>query len=91
MDPISVVFITFGVILIAAGWIQLLITSFKEDYTWGLTTLFLPPLSYIYSLAAAMGTTTSGSPRSRRVSPGGDTTGPLGRDRSAVAALPSTG
>ncbi len=49
MDPITAVFITFGVIMIVAGWVQLLITSFGEDYAWGLSTLFLPPLSYIYS------------------------------------------
>ncbi len=48
MDPITAVFVTFGVIITVAGWVQLLITSFKDDYTWGLTTLFLPPLSYLY-------------------------------------------
>ncbi|VUD53040.1 hypothetical protein TDB9533_01754 [Thalassocella blandensis] len=49
MEPIAALFITFGVVLLAAGWIQLLITSFKDDYTWGLTSLFLPPLSYLYA------------------------------------------
>ncbi len=52
MDPITAVLVTFGAILIFAGWIQLLITSFGEDYTWGLTTLFLPVLSYTYSFFA---------------------------------------
>ena len=28
----------------------MLVTSFKEDYTWGLATLFLPPFSYFYGL-----------------------------------------
>jgi len=49
MDPISSVFMTFGVILIVAGWILLIITSFEEDFAWGLATLFVPPLSYLYS------------------------------------------
>lgn len=52
MEPMSAVFMTFGVILIVAGWVQLLITSFGEDFSWGLTTLFLPPFSYIYSCFA---------------------------------------
>ena len=52
MDPITAVFITFGVILILAGWVQLLFTSFGEDFSWGLATLFVPPLSYVYSLFA---------------------------------------
>jgi len=50
MDPLSASFMTFGVLLLIISWVYLLITSFKEDYTWGLTTLFLPPLSYLYGL-----------------------------------------
>lgn len=63
MDPITTVFLTFGVILVLAGWVQLLFTSFGEDFSWGLATLFVPPLSYVYSLfaldkaAGAMGMT----------------------------------
>lgn len=52
MDPITAVFLTFGVILVVAGWVQLMFTSFDDDFTWGLTTMFLPPLSYIYSFFA---------------------------------------
>lgn len=52
MDPISAVFVTFGAIIIIIGWVQLLFTSFAEDYNWGLATLFLPPLSYLYSFFA---------------------------------------
>ncbi len=48
MDPVSAVLVTFGAIMILAGWVQLLFTSFEDDYTWGLTTVFLPVLSYIY-------------------------------------------
>lgn len=50
MEPMSATFITFGVILFIASWIQLLIVSFKEDFTWGLATIFVPPISYFYSL-----------------------------------------
>lgn len=49
MDPVSAIFMTFGVILVLVGWVQLLITSFNEDYSWGLTTLFIPPVSYLYA------------------------------------------
>lgn len=52
MEPVSASFLTFGLILLAASWILLLITSFKEDYSWGLTALFLPPLAYFYSFWA---------------------------------------
>ena len=52
MDTMSAIFMTFGVIMILAGWVQLLIISFKNDYSWGLTTLFLPPISYLYALVS---------------------------------------
>jgi hypothetical protein len=52
MDPLSASFVTFGVLLLLISWFYLLIVSFKDDFTWGLTTLFLPPLSYAYCLAA---------------------------------------
>lgn len=48
MEPISAAFVTFGVVLLLASWIQLLFTSFDDDYTWGLTALFVPPLAYLY-------------------------------------------
>ncbi|WNO08752.1 hypothetical protein [Teredinibacter sp. KSP-S5-2] len=48
MEPISAAFTTFGVVLLLASWIQLLFTSFEDDYTWGLTALFVPPLAYLY-------------------------------------------
>ncbi len=52
MDPLSASLITFGVILLLSSWVYMLFLSFKEDYTWGLTTLFLPPLAYFYGLFA---------------------------------------
>jgi hypothetical protein len=50
MDPISSILITIGSMLLIASWIQLLISSSKEDFTWGLCTFFVPPLSYCYGL-----------------------------------------
>lgn len=52
MEPLTASFITFGVLLLIISWINLLILSFREDFTWGLSTLFVPPLSYAYSLFA---------------------------------------
>lgn len=51
MDAGSAALLTFGVATLAVSWILLMITSWREDYSWGLCTLFLPPLSYLYSLA----------------------------------------
>jgi len=45
MDPISALFIFSGVIVLAASWMQLIITASREDFTWGLCSLFLPPLA----------------------------------------------
>ena len=50
MDPVSGVLLTFGLALLVASWVMLLISSFKEDFTWGLATVFVPPLSYFYGL-----------------------------------------
>lgn len=51
MEATSATLYTFGVVSLLASWVLLLIVSWKEDFTWGLCTLFLPPLSYLYSLA----------------------------------------
>jgi apolipoprotein N-acyltransferase len=51
MDASSAALLTFGVAALAISWILLMVASWKEDYSWGLCTLFLPPLSYLYSLA----------------------------------------
>jgi len=52
MDPLSVTLIVAGVVILLASWIYLLIISFKTDFSWGLTTIFLPPISYLYTLFA---------------------------------------
>ena len=51
MDAGSATFMTFGAATLLTSWVLLLIASWKEDYSWGLCTLFLPPLSYLYALA----------------------------------------
>ena len=51
MEAASATLVTFGAVTLLASWVVLLIASWKEDYTWGLCTLFLPPLSYLYGLA----------------------------------------
>jgi hypothetical protein len=50
MEATNAVMLTFGVAALLASWVVLLIESWKEDYAWGLCTLLLPPLSYLYSL-----------------------------------------
>lgn len=50
MDPFSATLVTFGASLLLVSWIQLLFTSFRKDYAWGLTSVFAPPLSYFYCL-----------------------------------------
>ena len=51
MEAASASLITFGAAALLVSWVLLLIESWKEDYAWGLCTLLLPPLSYLYGLA----------------------------------------
>ncbi len=50
MEPLSAAFMAFGVVLLVASWVLMLVVSFRNDYNWGLCTLFLPPLAYFYGL-----------------------------------------
>lgn len=50
MDATTATLMTFGAAALLASWIVMLITAWREDYAWGLCTLFLPPLSYLYGL-----------------------------------------
>lgn len=50
MDATTAPMLTFGVAALLASWVLLLVISWKEDYAWGLCTLLLPPLSYLYAL-----------------------------------------
>lgn len=50
MEAISAAMVTFGMAALLASWVLLLIASWSEDYAWGLCTLLLPPLSYVYAI-----------------------------------------
>jgi hypothetical protein len=52
MDPITATFVSFGAVILFASWIYLMIIAFREDFTWGLFTVLVPPLSYFYSFFA---------------------------------------
>lgn len=51
MEPYAALFMTIGIALLLLSWLLLLITSANEDFSWGLCSLILPPLSYLYALA----------------------------------------
>lgn len=51
MEATSAYLLTLGAATLVLSWVLLLIVSWKEDYAWGLCSLFLPPLSYLYALA----------------------------------------
>jgi len=50
MDAGTATLVTYGVATLAVSWVLLLIVSWKEDYAWGLCTLFLPPVSYLNAM-----------------------------------------
>jgi len=50
MDASSALLMTLGAAALLISWILLLITSFNEDYAWGLFSLLLPPAGYTYGL-----------------------------------------
>ena len=52
MDPVSTISLTFGAILLLSSWIYLIIVASSEDFSWGLSAVFLPPLAYLYALFA---------------------------------------
>ncbi len=49
MEPVSALLMTFGVVLVAISWFYLMFVAFEDDFNWGLCTVFLPPLSYLYA------------------------------------------
>lgn len=50
MDATSALLMTLGAAVLLASWVLLLIETSKEDFAWGLCSLLLPPLSYLYGL-----------------------------------------
>jgi hypothetical protein len=51
MEATSATLLTFGLAFLLVSWVLLLIHSWREDFTWGLCTLLLPPFSYLYGIA----------------------------------------
>lgn len=51
MEALQAMFLVLGLAALAASWVMLLIYSAREDFAWGLCTLLLPPVSYLYALA----------------------------------------
>jgi len=50
MEPLSAALVTFGVAILLISWVMMIITSFQEDFTWGLSSVFVPPFAYFYGL-----------------------------------------
>ncbi len=50
MEATSALLMTFGASALLGSWILLLITSWREDFAWGLCSMILPPFSYLYAL-----------------------------------------
>jgi hypothetical protein len=50
MEPTSALLMTLGAAILLASWVLLLIESSREDFAWGLCSLLLPPLSYLYGV-----------------------------------------
>jgi hypothetical protein len=50
MDATSALMMTLGAAALLGSWILLLIETSNEDFAWGLCSLLMPPLSYLYGL-----------------------------------------
>jgi len=50
MEASNALLMTLGAAALLASWVLLLIESSREDFAWGLCSLLLPPLSYLYGL-----------------------------------------
>ena len=50
MEASSSFLMTLGAVSLLISWILLLITSWREEYIWGMVSLLLPPLGYGYAL-----------------------------------------
>ena len=50
MEATSALMMTLGAAILFGSWIVLMVASWREDYSWGLCSLLLPPLSYLYAL-----------------------------------------
>lgn len=49
MDALTATYTLLGISMLIASWVYLMIIAFKDDYAWGITSVFLPPLAYLYA------------------------------------------
>ncbi|MEM1110918.1 MAG: hypothetical protein AAGI11_03325 [Pseudomonadota bacterium] len=50
MEATNAALMTFGLATLLVSWVLMIIVAWREDYAWGLCTVLLPPLSYLYAL-----------------------------------------
>jgi hypothetical protein len=50
MEATTATLMTFGLAALLASWVVLIIVAWQEDYAWGLFSVLLPPLAYLYAL-----------------------------------------
>lgn len=51
MEPISTTLMFFALTILVASWVMLIFAATgSDDFTWGLFSVFLPPLAYLYGL-----------------------------------------
>ncbi len=50
MESTNAVLLVFGLATLLTSWVVLLVTAWKEDYSWGLSATLLPPLAYLYGV-----------------------------------------
>lgn len=50
MDATTATLMTFGLAALLTSWIVMIIVAWQEDYAWGLCSVLLPPLAYLYGL-----------------------------------------
>lgn len=50
MEPLSATLLTFAAVVLLLSWGLLIIAASNDDFTWGLCSVFLPPLAYFYGL-----------------------------------------
>jgi hypothetical protein len=50
MQAVQLVLVVLGILLYAAGLIDLLVTAFRQNWLWGLGVLVCPPLAVVFAL-----------------------------------------
>ena len=50
MEASSSFLMTLGAACLLVSWVLLMITSWRAEFTWGMVSLLLPPVSYCYAL-----------------------------------------